>query len=130
MTDAPKTDPTPVTPAKADDGFGEFSIVTAHKPVGGVTMVEIPAALAAMLAENTPKVLDPKTDVDELVLTAKDEATAKKLALYARAWGARQEPKLYIHKVPNRRDMGANVARLAVELDAEVPAENRPGRKK
>ena len=130
MTVAKTPETTPATVPATDDGFGEFTIVTAHKPVGGVTMVEIPAALAAMLAENTPKVLDSKTDVDELVLTAKDEATAKKLALYARAWGARQNPKLYIHKVPNRRDMGANVARLAVELDAEVPAENRPGRKK
>jgi hypothetical protein len=107
--------------------FGEFTIVAVRKPVAGVTSVEIPEGLAKLLAEHVPTALK---DADfELTLTAKDEATAKKLALYARAWGARQEPKLYIHKVPNRRDMPANVARLAVEKDEEVPAENRPGRR-
>jgi uncharacterized protein YbjT (DUF2867 family) len=111
----------------SEQDFGEFTIETTRKPVAGVTAGVIPAGLAALLAEHAPKAL---TDPDfELTLTAKDEATAKKLAAYSRAWGAQQEPKLYIHKVPNRRDMTNNVARLAVELDAEVKPENRPGRR-
>jgi hypothetical protein len=114
-------------PVTAPDPFGEFTIVPTRKPVAGVVQAEIPPALAKLLEEHAKKAL---TDPDfELTLTARDEATAKKLALYARAWGARQEPKLYIHKVPNRRDMAANVARLAVELDENVSPENRPGRK-
>lgn len=108
--------------------FGEFSLVVSAKPIAGVTEVEIPAKLAELLKKETVKVLESKEDL-ELCLTAASEADAKQLALYARAWGARQAPKLYIHKVPNRKGMGANVARLAVELDAEVPAENRPGRR-
>jgi hypothetical protein len=108
--------------------FDEFTIEVSHKPVAGVTVGEIPPALAKLLSEHAPKALGDKDY--ELTLTAKDEGQAKRLAGYARAWGARQTPKLYIHKVPNRRDMTKNVARLAVELDEEVPAENRPGRKK
>lgn len=109
------------------EDFGEFSVEATRKPVGGVTETAIPEGLAKLLAEHAPKALN---DPDfELTLTAKDEATAKKLALYARAWGARQTPKLYIHKVPNRRDMGTNVARLAVDKDEDVKPENRPGRR-
>lgn len=120
-------DQTPAQTPADNDEFGDFSIATTRKPVPGVTAGVIPPKLAEMLAVEAPKALK---DTDyELVLTAKDEPTAKKLALYARAWGAQQEPKLYIHKVPNRRDMGANIARLAVELDSEVSAENRPGRR-
>lgn len=111
----------------ANDDFGEFSVVATQKPVAGVTDVAIPEKLAKLLAEHAPRAL--KEPDFELTLTAKDEATAKRLALYARAWGARQTPKLYIHKVPNRRDMADNIARLAVELDSEVPTENRPGRR-
>jgi len=126
--DAPETPDTPETPAVDYGKFGEFSIAPVMKPKPGVVAGEIPAPLAAMLAEYAPKAL---TDPDfELVLTAKDEATAKQLAGYARAWGARQEPKLYIKKVVNRRDMPDNQARLSVELDSEVPPENRPGRKR
>jgi hypothetical protein len=107
--------------------FDEFTIEVTHKPIAGVTEGEIPPALAKLLETHAQKAL---TEADyELTLTAKDEIQAKKLAGYARAWGARQTPKLYIHKVPNRRDMTKNVARLAVELDDEVAPENRPGRK-
>jgi hypothetical protein len=105
----------------------EFEMDVARKPVGGVTAGEIPPLLAEALAKHAPMAL---ADHDyELTLTAKDETQAKKLALYARAWGARQEPKLLIHKVPNRRDMKSNVARLSVAKDEDVPAENRPGRR-
>lgn len=107
--------------------FGEFSIAVNPKPVAGVVETEIPAGLGTLLAEHAPKALG-NTDY-ELTLTAADEKQAKLLAGYARAWGARQTPKLYIHKIQNRRGMPVNVARLAVELDTEVPAENRPGRK-
>lgn len=114
--------------AQTEDEFGEFSIEVVNKPVGGVTDVAIPPRLAKLLAEKVPEVLK---DADhELTLTAKDEASAKKLALYARAWGMRQDPKLYIKKIPNRRDMGDNIARLTVAKDADVTAENRPGRRR
>lgn len=109
------------------EDFGDFTIEAVRKPIAGVTDVEIPAALAEMLAAQTPKALADKDF--ELAIKAKDEATAKKIALWSRAWGAKQEPKLYIHKIPNTRAMGANMARLAVELDSEVTADNRPGRK-
>jgi hypothetical protein len=52
----------------------------------------------------------------------------KQLTLYAAAWGKGQDPKLYIHKIPNRRDMPKTVARLKVEKWDDVPKENRPGR--
>jgi hypothetical protein len=64
---------------------------------------------------------------DEAV--SKATSTAKQLALYAAAWGKGQDPKLYIHKVQNRRDMTGNVARLAVDKWEDVPADNRPGRR-
>jgi hypothetical protein len=107
--------------------FGEFSLEVSRKPVAGVTDVAIPEKLAELLKEHAPKAL---ADADfELTLTAANPDDAKKLALYARAWGARQEPKLYINKIPNRRDMSANVARLSVKKDEDVKPENRPGRR-
>lgn len=116
----------PVTEIFSDE-FGMISMVPVRKPVAGVTQGTVPEGLAKLLAAHVPAALADKDH--ELQLTAKDETAAKKLALYARAWGAQQEPKLYIHKIPNRRDMPANVARLEVQLDSEVTAENRPGRK-
>jgi hypothetical protein len=114
-------------PVDADNPFGPLTITLDRKPKPGITVGQVPPVLARALAENAPKAL---VDPDfELTLTARDEKTAKLMAGYARAWGAQQTPKLYIHKVPNRRDMPANVARLAVELDESVPPENRPGRK-
>jgi hypothetical protein len=106
--------------------FGEFTLEVTRKPVAGVTEVQIPKALSDLLAKHVPTVL--KDGDHELTLTAKDEAAAKKLALYARAWGARQEPKLYIKKIPNRRDMAVNVARLEVRKDEDVTS--KPGRPK
>lgn len=104
-----------------------FKLEMTPKPQPGQpTAVEIPEDLAKALGELVPKVM--KSADHELTLTADTEAEAKKMALYARAWGARQTPKLYIHKVPNGKRYEANVARLAVDLDADVPAENRPGR--
>lgn len=112
----------------ANVNLDSFEVAVATKPSPGVSTVEIPEKLASMLAEHASKVVG---SVDqELVLNATDEASAKVLAGYAKAWGARQEPKLYIRKLPNGRLYPANVARLAVDLDQEVPAESRPGRKK
>lgn len=59
---------------------------------------------------------------------AKATDTVKQLALYSVAWGKGQTPKLYINKVPNRKDMPSYHARLGVKLDEEVAPENRPGR--
>lgn len=113
--------------SEPEDDFGEFSMEVTRKPVGGVTEGDIPPRLAALLAEHTVKALADKDY--EITLTAKDEATAKRLALYARAWGARQEPKLRITKIPNRNSQGKNVARLSVAKDEDVPQDNRPGRR-
>lgn len=109
---------------KMAEEFGEFTLEVTRKPVAGVTEVQIPKALSDLLSKHVPTVL--KDGDHELTLTAKDEAAAKKLALYARAWGARQEPKLWIKKIPNRRDMSANVARLSVEVETEET--KKPGR--
>lgn len=89
---------------------------------------------------DVPKIHDKSTQAEkDAALKAQthadDEAlkhaigVVKQLALYAGAWGKGQEPKLYIHKIPNRKDMSANVARLAVEKWDDVPKENRPGRR-
>lgn len=109
------------------EDFGEFTVTATRKPVAGVVSVDIPEPLVKLLAEHAPKALN---DPDyEIVITAKDKATAQKLALYSRAWGARQTPKLRITKVPNGKRYDDNVARLSVAKDDEVPAENRPGRR-
>jgi hypothetical protein len=111
----------------SDVDLGEFSITTVHKPVAGVTVVEIPKALSDALAKEVPAVLA-SADLD-LHLTARDEKTAKKIAGWVKAWGARQDPKLYIRRLPNRRDQKDNTIRFSVALDSDVPSENRPGRK-
>lgn len=105
-----------------------FDLEVTAKPTPGVVMVEIPEKLAKLLATKTPEVLG--NPDKEIVLRAGTEAIAKQLALYAKAWGARQEPKLYIHKLPNGKQYDGTVARLAVELDEDVPPESRPGRRK
>jgi hypothetical protein len=100
-----------------DADFGEFTLEVVHKPVGAspVTEGQIPEKLAAFLAEEAGKALD---DQDyEVLVTAADEKQAKLLSSYSAAWGKRQEPRLYIHKLPNGKRYPANVARLAVELD-------------
>jgi hypothetical protein len=100
-----------------DADFGEFTLEIAHKPVGAspVTEGQIPEKLAAFLAEEAGKALD---DQDyEVLVTAADAKQAKLLSSYSTAWGKRQEPKLYIHKLPNGKRYPENVARLAVELD-------------
>lgn len=144
--------------ALSDSDLEGFTLETEKKPdkVYGVTVSQIPEILVKLLETEAPKALkDPEY---ELVLrvpvkhpkplkegasteaqAAHKEATeaaekqaesvVKQLALYAAAWGKGQDPKLYIHKVQNRKDMPKNHARLAVELDSEVPSENRPGRR-
>lgn len=111
----------------ATTDFGEFSVDVRTKPQPGVSAGEIPPALAKLLAEKAPGVVGSADN--ELVLTAQDEAKAKQLALYARAWGAQQDPKLYIKKVPNGKQYPDNVARLSVNKWEDVPTENRAGRR-
>jgi hypothetical protein len=111
----------------SDVDFGEFTVGTQHKPVAGVVTVEIPKPLADLLAEHVPTVL--KSNDLDLTLNAKDEKTAKLLAGYVKAWGARQEPKLYIRRLPNRRNQADTEVRFSVALDSDVPADNRPGRR-
>lgn len=113
----------------AEQDFGEFTIETVRKPVAGVTTGTIPEALAKLLESKYREVLGEKGADFELVLNAKDEATAKKLALYAKAWGGAHEPKLYVKKLPNTRAHTETQARLSVQLWEDVPADNRPGRR-
>jgi hypothetical protein len=105
----------------------EFTLAVTRKPVAGVSLLPVPEKLAKGLAIEVPKVL--KSEDHELTITAKDKAEAHKLAAHAKRWGAQQTPELYINKIPNRRDMDDNVARLNVRLMSDVPAENRPGRR-
>jgi hypothetical protein len=111
----------------SDVDFGEFSVGTEHKPVAGTVTVEIPKALSDLLAEHVPAVL--KSEDLDLTLTARDEKTAKHLALYVKAWGARQTPALYIRRLPNRRNQKDNLVRFTVALADDVAPENRPGRR-
>lgn len=108
-------DETPAEPVTED--LGDFSVEVTAKPAPGTRRVIIPPQLAELLAANVPAILT--SDDKELTLTARDDTAAKRLTMYARAWGALQEPRLYIHKLPNRRDMTKNVVRLAVEIDSE-----------
>lgn len=109
------------------DEFGDFEIVVETKPQPGIVQGEIPPKLAKYLEEKAKEVLGSADK--ELILKADSEKNAKRLALYARAWGAQQNPKLRITKLPNRQGMGDNIARLNVVKDEDVPAENRPGRR-
>jgi hypothetical protein len=113
----------------AEQDFGEFTIETVRKPVAGVTTGTIPEELAKLLEEKYKEVLGEKGNDFELVLNAKDEATAKKLALYAKAWGGSHTPKLYVKKLPNTRAHKDTQARLSVAADEDVAPENRPGRR-
>jgi hypothetical protein len=140
-----------------DSDLEGFELVSTKRPekAGGVTVSQIPAMLVKLLEQEAPKALSTKAKPSdyEIILSipvrhtpdekksgkenaeAKAEAekaaknTVQQLASYAAAWGKGQEPKLYIHKIPNRKDMADNVARLAVELDSEVGKDNRPGRR-
>jgi len=110
-----------------DQDFDDFTVTTERKPIAGVVAGEIPEKLSEHMARETPNVL--KSVDHELILTAKTEEQAKRLAGYARAWGARQEPALYIKKIGNGSRYPAHVARLSVKLADEVTADHRPGRK-
>lgn len=105
----------------------DFTVEVARKPVPGIVAGTVPPKLAEYLAKRVPEVLGNADD--ELIISAADAGSAKALAGYARAWGAQQEPKLRITKTPNRRDMADNLARLDVQLESDVPAESRPGRR-
>ena len=111
----------------SNEEFGEFTVGTQHKPIAGVVNVEIPKPLADLLVEHVPAVL--KSNDLDLTLSARDEKTAKILAGYVKAWGGRQEPKLYIRRLPNRRNQADTEVRFSVQLDSEVDAANRPGRR-
>lgn len=105
----------------------EFTIEIKPKPVAGVSTKPVPEALAKHLTDMVPKVV--KSDDHELTITAKTARDASELAAHAKRWGLSQEPKIYINKVPNGKIYPENVARLNVRYEADVPKENRPGRK-
>lgn len=140
------------------EGF-ELAAEVKPDKTSGVTVSQMPETLVKMLAEHAPKALaddshelvlrvpvrfspaevkgtpDEKAKLTAANAEAKAEAeakataTVKLLAGYATAWGKGQEPKLYITKTPNRKDMPNWHARLSVKKWDDVPTENRPGRR-
>jgi hypothetical protein len=144
--------------ALTNEDLEGFELATERRPekAGGVTISHIPASLVTLLEQEAPKALadtayelvirvpvrgpaplsDKATDAEktahkEATAAAEEKAvsTAKQLSLYTAAWGKGQTPKLYISKIPNRKTMPGNHARLRVKLWDDVPAENRPGRR-
>lgn len=67
-----------------------LSLVTVNKPILGVTSSDIPQELSDFLAVEVPKVLAAPGD-KELILAHDTAALAQKFALYARAWGMRDD---------------------------------------
>jgi hypothetical protein len=105
-----------------------FKVEVTRKPVAGVTFEPVDEELAKYLTELVPVVLKENKD-KELTITAENERDAAKYAAHAKRWGTQQTPPLYIHKLPNGKRYGPEVARLAVELESEVGPDNKPGRK-
>jgi hypothetical protein len=105
-----------------------LKVEVSRKPVAGVSTEPVPDELAAHLVKLVPEVLKENKD-KELTITADNEREAALYAAHAKRWGTQQTPELYIHKLPNRKNMPANVARLGVQLASEVTADNRPGRR-
>lgn len=105
--------------------------LTLRLPVGEIT-----------LPEGTKPINDKSSEAEkevhaQAVARATDEkkkqlrASLDQLALYARGWGNVQEPKLYMTRVQNTKDekeSGEPVVHIKVQLDSDVPANNRPGR--
>ena len=97
------------------------------KPKQGVVTGKIPTELVELLETAVPEAMKDAGN-KEIILTADNEAEAKTYALYARAWGYQQEPQLNIRKIPNRREMTDNVARLTVGLLSDAtPLGRKPG---
>jgi hypothetical protein len=125
-----------------------LSVVTVNKPIAGVNSSNIPVDLAEYLAVEVPKALAANGGKDkELILAHDTKALAEQYALYARAWGMRDDGAsaqtaekdeegnvtreaigypVEIRRIPNRRDMPDNQIRLAVRK--YDPNATRPGR--
>lgn len=107
-----------------------LTLTVVNKPKQGTVSTpvkDLSPELVELLEAEVPKALaDPKNK--EIVLTADTETEASKYAGWARAWGAQQEPPLNIRKIPNRREMKDNQARLTVALQSEsAPLGRKPG---
>jgi hypothetical protein len=69
-----------------------LSVVTVNKPIAGVNSSNVPADLAEFLAIEVPKALAANGGKDkELILAHDTKALAESYALYARAWGMRDD---------------------------------------
>jgi hypothetical protein len=69
-----------------------LSVVTVNKPIAGVTSSDVPKDLAEFLAIEVPKALAANGGKDkELILAHDTKALAESYALYARAWGMRDD---------------------------------------
>lgn len=101
-----------------------LTVTVVDKPKAGVVQGTIPPELAKLLDAEVPKAMKSPQD-KEIVLEADTEQAAKLYAGYAKAWGARQEPALFVRRIANRRDMADNVARLTVCLMADKPTLGR-----
>lgn len=107
----------------------KFTASIEAKPVAGsVEVSELPADLVAYMEANYEAVLGSDTKEIRLVVESKEDAS--RIGLYAAAWGKSRDPKLYVRKLPNGKRFDDNTVRLAVSKWDDVPAENRPGRRK
>lgn len=94
------------------------------KPQPGVTMGVIPPDLVKLLDALVPDAMkDPKNK--EIILNCADEAEAKLMSGYAKAWGGRQDPQIAVRKIANRRDMTDSQARLVVCLLSDATPRGR-----
>jgi hypothetical protein len=108
----------------------DFQIKIAPKPQPkGVEVSDLPRKLVDALEKHWSELLGPNV-TSEMIIEAGSAADAKRLALYAAAWGKLHDPKLYIKKLPNGKAYGETTARLLMQLDSDVPEDKRPGRRK
>lgn len=126
---ATKTDETETVeqPTSGVD-LGEFTLVAAPKPKpekkSAISQGEIPPALAALMEAHAPASVK---DGHVITLTAESQPKADLILAYAKAWGARQDPALYVKKLPKNRDgSDLHIIRMVVEVDSEA---NKAGRK-
>jgi hypothetical protein len=122
-----------------------LTVTVVEKPVGGVQLSDIDPELIKLFEANIPqclyvdptKELDPKTagnkanimaEPKELQFDADTKDEAEKAAGYARAWGARQTPKLEIRRVGAKlQGQPSTRVRLTVKLfDPNAPRPGRP----
>lgn len=103
-----------------------LTVEVSNRPQPGVAQGTIPPELAELLEAKVPEAMKAPED-KEIILQADSEKEVKLYASYAKAWAGQQEPKLFIRRIANRRDMPDTMARLVVCLLADAPKLGRSG---